>query len=227
MSGKSEGQEDGEDGENGETGEDGGNEYEEGTNESVNEEKEKEKGSAQGDDGDVGDEENGRTAKPVDGLESDGEEVGAHPMYRLTYQPTTPKRKRSPPTPKASPAEKITPAMRAGMVALLSDTKFVSKVNFKPAVSGDITPAKLKRHWSEVLAPQIKKFVLDENVRPRSNSKSGIDTSHKLKMWDAVLQVLDLADWAGLEAEAGISASKLRRHCREVLKKDVIAMIKK
>jgi hypothetical protein len=120
--------------------------------------------------------------------------------------------------------------MRIGIIRLFLDPAYLNKVDFKSVAAAfpddTHTEGKLKRHWREVLGEDAVAYAKDGTFRgSRSNSKGGIETQHRLKIWDAVAKAYEAGQWAQLEGETGMTTTKLKRHFRDVLKKDIVKMI--
>lgn len=59
-----------------------------------------------------------------------------------------------------------------------------------------------------------------------AKGKNALSTQQRRAIWKAVLDASDKLDWKAISDESGLDTTKLKRHLREVLAKDVERMFK-
>jgi hypothetical protein len=87
--------------------------------------------------------------------------------------------------------------------------------------------SKLSRHCREVLSPDVRDYVRDGSM-PKSkklDSQGAITMEQRVDLWQAVGKMYEKADWKGIEQTTGMSTTKLKRHFRDVMQKDVAKAI--
>lgn len=62
-----------------------------------------------------------------------------------------------------------------------------------------------------------------EKARPKG--KAALTTAQRKAIWAAVVKASNSLDWKAIAEETGIDTTKLKRHLREVLSKDVERML--
>ncbi|RXK35789.1 hypothetical protein M231_06975 [Tremella mesenterica] len=152
---------------------------------------------------------------------------------------TTP-RKRSAPesqdTPnkkKLAPAEKILPAHRVAIINAMSTPNYVKAIDFVSVAKSlseeglAITTAKLSRHWREVLSADLRSMVNGTLASKALKKQGGLGKKERIAIWGGVIKAYEKAEWGEMEQETGISTTKLKRHLRDVLDKDVKSFINK
>jgi outer membrane biosynthesis protein TonB len=134
---------------------------------------------------------------------------------------------------KLAPPEKVTPAIRLAIIEALTEPTFLKALDFSSVAqsfNGEVPSAKLSRHWREVLSGELREYARSGAGKSKSKAKSpakgGLGREHRLAIWAAVCARSDEADWKGVEEGTGMAASKLRRHLRDVLRKDAEGVIK-
>ncbi|WVR06628.1 hypothetical protein IAU60_003660 [Kwoniella sp. DSM 27419] len=148
------------------------------------------------------------------------------------------KRKRSISTPcpdtapgssprKLAPAQKIPSNVRGDIVSGFLHPNYLKLLSFAPIETPNCKSAKLARHWREVLGPDVRNFVspgLSGSSNKKSKSASGknaIDSPTRARIWHVVCEQYETADWKSIEESSGISTTKLKRHLRDVMVKEV------
>lgn len=102
----------------------------------------------------------------------------------------------------------------------------LSGTGFGPAM----TPEKLKRHWREVLSADLRDLCRGTSrstgAGGKASSKEGLTKVHRKAIWKALYDQCDKLDWKTISQEAdGMGVTKLKRHFKEAMKKDVDKMI--
>ncbi|ORY31821.1 hypothetical protein BCR39DRAFT_81678 [Naematelia encephala] len=128
----------------------------------------------------------------------------------------------SPSKKKPAPAEKVTSSQRVVILEGLNQPAVYKSVDMnKLATSfgGDVTAPKLVRHWREVLFFDLKAFFSGEAAK-KSLGKASMGPEVRKGLWQAMVQACDKVDWKVVEERTGLSASKLKRHLRESMRKE-------
>ncbi|RSH90803.1 hypothetical protein EHS25_009978 [Saitozyma podzolica] len=97
----------------------------------------------------------------------------------------------------------------------------------------DMPSAKLSRHWREVLSADLKEYFRDGKAvtsptKSASGSGSGkqkVGIKARKAIWKGVVEGYEKANWKEIEEESGISTAKLKRHLRDVMRKEVEKVI--
>ncbi|ORX37104.1 hypothetical protein BD324DRAFT_624812 [Kockovaella imperatae] len=125
----------------------------------------------------------------------------------------------SPAKKKPAPAEKVGLEHRALIIKAMVDPKFLKNVKM-PTVDG-AAGSKLLRHWREVLSKELAKVFSGQEVKSGAGAAKGsVSKAQRFEIWRIVCEASDKVDWASVEEESGINATKLKRHFKEVMKKD-------
>jgi hypothetical protein len=99
----------------------------------------------------------------------------------------------------------------------------------------DMPSAKLSRHWREVLSADLKEYFREGNAvtsptKSASGSGSGsgrqkVGIKARKAIWKGVVEGYEKANWKEIEEESEISTTKLKRHLRDVMRKEVEKVI--
>jgi hypothetical protein len=154
-------------------------------------------------------------------------------------------------TPRTAPAPaiKLLSSHRLILLSALTQPKFLSTLSplFK-TLSDDLaskgiqgtTPAKLSRHWREVLSADVRRHISSSgggsggggasDLKVKVKGGGGTGTIGKIErqgIWKVVLKHQDKLDWGWVESESGeVGRARMKRHLRDVLAKEVEKMIK-
>jgi len=159
--------------------------------------------------------------------------------FRSVYADNQAKRKRSNasdagedfriPKKKLAPAEKVTNAYRLAILESFVDPKYTKNIDYK-SISGTDT-AKLSRHWREVLSVDLMSAMAGKAGKAAKAGKSAITADTRKEIWAKVCDAYEKADWKGVlamaaevegvkEGEGSMTVTKLKRHFRDVMRKE-------
>jgi hypothetical protein len=76
--------------------------------------------------------------------------------------------------------------------------------------------------------PDVRALIRDGSIpkSKKSDSQGAITTEQRVALWAAVCKVYDKANWKGIEETTGMTTTKLKRHFRDVMQKEVEKAIK-
>lgn len=128
---------------------------------------------------------------------------------------------------KLAPQEKVNPDTRIAIIEAFCVAPYTKGVDFKSIASSfDNNPdsAKLSRHWREVLSSDLVDYFRGTQSKKASKpaAKGGLTKDHRLAIWHGVCRNYKNADWNKVSQVAGgMSTTKLKRHFRDVMEKEV------
>jgi hypothetical protein len=134
---------------------------------------------------------------------------------------------------KLAPAEKIPASARVAIIQALCSPSYLKTIPFgaiSQALSSqgeDMPSAKLSRHWREVLSADLKEYFRDgKAVTSPTKSASGsgkqkVGIKARKAIWKGVVDGYEKANWKQIEEVSGISTTKLKRHLKDVMRKEV------
>ena len=133
------------------------------------------------------------------------------------------------PKKKSAPAEKVTNPYRLAILEAFVDTKYTKNIDYK-SISAPIA-AKLSRHWREVLSTDLMAAMAGKACKAGKAGKSAIDLATRKKIWTKVCEAYEKADWDGIlargdeavgvaEGAGSLNVTKLKRHFRDVMRKE-------
>lgn len=130
---------------------------------------------------------------------------------------------------KPAPAEKVTNAYRLAILESFVDLKYTKNIDYK-SISGTNT-AKLCRHWREVLSVDLMSAMAGKAGKAAKAGKSAVTADTRKEIWAKVCDAYEKADWKEIlargemmggvkEGEGSMTVTKLKRHFRDVMRKE-------
>ncbi len=97
-------------------------------------------------------------------------------------------------------------------------------------VSTSTQKSKLARHWREVLSGELIQYF-EKGTQGKAAKRAGggggnknkggaLGVEHRKAIWHGVSLAYEYVDWKAVQGETGMEIAKLKRHFREVMKRD-------
>lgn len=169
--------------------------------------------------------------------EPDSQSPASTPKRKASNTSDTSSSRKSSSPRKLAPAEKIPASARVAIIQALCTPNYLKTIPFgtiSQALSSqgeDMPSAKLSRHWREVLSADLKEYfrygkaVTSPTKSASSSGKQKVGVKARKAIWKGVVEGYDKANWKEIEEESGISTTKLKRHLRDVMRKEVEKVI--